>query len=159
MLDFRRLGGALASRRGLFGLGAVAGMALARGIVLMANAISVRVNHRFDFTGLSQFTLTNQTKEVLAELEEPVEVVSFFNPADPRLLGMRDFGHNLLAEYQTNTDLLTLRSENPELRPDLARRPPASAPWCSWAAPASGRCSAYRSPSRPSTPSPARSWR
>ena len=28
VLDFRRLGGALASRRGLFGLGAVAGMAL-----------------------------------------------------------------------------------------------------------------------------------
>ena len=53
----------------------------------MANAISIRVNHRFDFTGLSQFTLTTQTKEALAELEEPVEVVSSFNPADPRLLG------------------------------------------------------------------------
>ena len=122
VLDFRRVSGALASRRGLFGFGAGAGMALILGIVLMANAISVRVNHRFDFTGLSQFTLTTQTKEVLEELEESVEVVSFFNPADPRLLGLRDFGHNLLAEYQTYTDQLTVRSEDPELRPDLARQ-------------------------------------
>ena len=122
VLDFRRLGGALASRRGLFGVGAGAGMALVLGIVLMANAISVRVNHRFDFTGLSQFTLTSQTKEVLGELEESVDVVSFFNPADPRLLGLRDFGHNLLAEYRTYTDRLTLRSVDPELRPDLARQ-------------------------------------
>ena len=122
VLDFRRVSGAISSRRGLFGFGAGAGMALVLGIVLMANAISVRVNYRFDFTGLSQFTLTTQTKEVLEELEEPVEVVSFFNPADPRLIGLRDFGHNLLTEYQTYTDLLTLRVEDPELRPDLARQ-------------------------------------
>ena len=122
VVDFRRLGGALASRRGLFGVGAGAGMALVLGIVLMANAISVRVHHRFDLTGLSQFTLTTQTKEVLAALEEPVEVISFFNPADPRLIGMRDFGHNLLAEYRTYTDRLTLRSVDPELRPDVARQ-------------------------------------
>ena len=122
VLDFRRVSGAFASRRGLFGVGAGAGMALVLGIVLMANAISVRVNYRFDFTGLSQFTLTTQTKEVLEELEEPVEVVSFFNPADPRLIGLRDFGHNLLTEYQNYTDLLTLRVEDPELRPDLARQ-------------------------------------
>lgn len=121
-VDFRRLGGAIASRRGLFGVGAGAGMALVLGIVLMANAISVRVHHRFDLTGLSQFTLTTQTKEVLAALEEPVEVISFFNPADPHLIGMRDFGHNLLAEYRTHTDRLTLRSVDPELRPDVARQ-------------------------------------
>ena len=35
---------------------------------------------------------------------------------------MREFGHNLLAEYQTYTDQLTLRSEDPELRPDLVRQ-------------------------------------
>ena len=121
VLDFRRLGGAIASRRGLFGLGAGAGMALVLGIVLLANAISVRVNHRFDLTGLSQFTLTTQTREVLAALDEPVEVISFFNPADPRLLGVREYGHDLLAEYRTHTDRLTVRNEDPDLRPDLAR--------------------------------------
>ena len=115
VLDFRRVSGALASRRGVFGLGAGAGMALVLGIVLMANAISVRVHHRFDFTGISQFTLTTQTKEVLGELEEPVEVVSFFNPTDPRLLATSEYGHSLLAEYRNYTDLLTVR-------PDLARQ-------------------------------------
>ena len=122
VIDFRRLGGALASRRGLFGLGAGAGMALVAGIVLLANAVSVRINHRFDVTGLSQFTLTTQTKEVLTALKQPVEVISFFNPADPRVIGMREFGHDLLAEYRRYTDLLTVRSEDPEIRPDLARQ-------------------------------------
>lgn len=122
VLDFRRVRGALASRRGMLGIGTTASLALVVGIVLLANAVSVRNRHRFDFTGLSQFTLTTQTQQVLAELDRPVEVVTFFSPTDPRLLGWRDYGHDLLEEYRTYTDLLAVRREDPELRPDLARQ-------------------------------------
>ena len=122
VLDFRRVKRALSSRRGIFGVSATVSLALVVGSVLLANAISVHNYHRFDFTGLSQFTLTTQTRQVLAELEEPVEVITFFNPADPRLQGWRDYGHDLLEEYRIHTDLVAVRQEDPELRPDLARQ-------------------------------------
>ena len=68
------MSGALASRRGKFGIGTTVKVSLFAGIVVLANAISVGAYHRFDFTGLAQFTLTSQTKDVLADLKEPVEV-------------------------------------------------------------------------------------
>src|ERR1700692_4483639 len=73
LVDFRRVRGVLISRRGQFGIGAAVRLCLVIGIVLFANAVSVETSLRFDFTGLSQYTLTSQTKGVLANLNAPVE--------------------------------------------------------------------------------------
>ena len=97
VVDFGRVRGALASRRGKFGVGSTVMVSLFAGIVILANAISVGNSHRFDFTGLAQFTLTSQTKEVLADLDKPVEVVSFFTPDMPPPIST--YGNNLLTEY------------------------------------------------------------
>jgi len=120
VLDFRRVGRALASRRGRFGVGAIVRVSLFAGIILLVNALSVGIYHRFDLTGLSQFTLTSQTKKVLADLDEPVEIVSFFTPAVP--LTVRNYAENLLNEYQDQSDQLTVREIDPELNPDRARQ-------------------------------------
>ena len=78
VLDFKRLKGALISRRGRFGLGTTVKISLFSGIILLINAISVGTYHRFDFTGLAQFTLTSQTKEVLAELDKPTDYIEIY---------------------------------------------------------------------------------
>lgn len=119
ILDFRRMSGALASRRGKFGIGTTVKVSLFAGIVVLANAISVGAYHRFDFTGLAQFTLTSQTKDVLADLNEPVEVVSFFTPTIPATIS--GYARDLLAEYQNYTDKITVKEIDPELNPDQAR--------------------------------------
>ena len=119
VIDFRRVRGALVSRRGKFGLSTTVTVALFVGIILLANAISVGNYHRFDFTGLAQFTLTSQTKDVLAKLDKPVEIVRFFTPDIP--LPVRNYAENLLAEYQYYSDRLTVRGIDPDLRPDQAR--------------------------------------
>ena len=67
-IDRRRVGGALASRRGRLGVGATVRVSLFAGIMVLANAISMASYHRFDLTGLAQFTLTSQTKDVLASV-------------------------------------------------------------------------------------------
>jgi len=120
MLDFRQVKRALGSRRGKFGIGTTVKISLFSGIILLANAISVDTYHRFDVTGLAQFSLTSQTKEVLAELEHPVEVVNFFTPSVPPTVSM--YARNLLEEYQVYTDQLTVRDVDPDLNPELARR-------------------------------------
>ena len=126
--DLRRVRGALASRRGIIGIGASVSLSLAIGTVVLANLVSSTLFHRFDFTGLQQFTLTTQTKEVLAELDSEVEVVSFFAEPNPNMensaeiAAVNSFGFELLKEYETYTDRLRIRREDPELRPDLARQ-------------------------------------
>jgi ABC-type uncharacterized transport system involved in gliding motility auxiliary subunit len=119
-LDFKRVKGALISRRGRFGIGATVKISLFSGIILLVNAISVGTHHRFDFTGLAQFTLTSQTKEVLAELDKPVEVVNFFTPAVPP--SVSTYAQYLLDEYQIHSDQLTVRTVDPDLNPDQARQ-------------------------------------
>ena len=126
--DLRRVRGALASRRGVIGIGTSVSLSLAIGTVVLANLVSTTVFHRFDFTGLQQFTLTTQTKEVLAELDSEVEVVSFFAEPNPNMensaeiASVNSFGFELLKEYENYTDWLQIRREDPELRPDLARQ-------------------------------------
>jgi hypothetical protein len=120
VLDFRRVRGALVSKRGKSGLGTSVKISLFSAIIILANAVNVSVNHRFDFTGLSQFTLTTQTKDVLADLDEPVEIVSFFTPSiAPTISG---YARDLLSEYKNYSDLLTTREIDPELNPDQARQ-------------------------------------
>lgn len=129
--DFRRVGEALASRRGSFGIGTGVSLSLVAAVLLLANLISTTVFYRFDFTGLAQFTLTSKTKEVLADLggeEDQVEVVSFYSDVNPNIEGSAEafavnhFGYNLLMEYTKHTDALSIRREDPELRPDLSRQ-------------------------------------
>jgi len=120
VIDFRRVKGALVSSRGKFGVSTTVMVSLFAGIILFANAISVGNYHRFDFTGLAQFTLTSQTKDVLAKLDKPVEVVSFFTPTIP--FTVRSYAKNLLAEYQNYADHLTVRDVDPDLHPDQVRQ-------------------------------------
>jgi ABC-2 type transport system permease protein len=129
--EFRRVQGALSSKRGAFGIGTGVTLSLVAGVLLLANLVSTTVFHRFDFTGLEQFTLTTQTKEALgelAELEETVEVVAFHSDANPNVEGsaevfaVNSFGLSLLQEYTSYTDKLDIRREDPELRPDLTRQ-------------------------------------
>lgn len=108
-----------ASRRGRFGLGAAVEVWLAAGILVAVNAIGVMVHHRFDFTGLAQFTLTSQTQAVLSELDEPVEIVSFFSPG--ATAPVKDYAERLLDEYQRYTDRIAVRNVDPDLSPDQAR--------------------------------------
>lgn len=120
VIDFRRVRGALVSRQGKFGIGTTVRVSLFAGIILFANAISVGNYHRFDFTGLTQFTLTSQTKEVLGKLYKPVEVVCFFTPGVP--VTVSSYAKNLLSEYQNYTNQLTVRDIDPNINPDQARQ-------------------------------------
>jgi hypothetical protein len=120
IFDFRVVRGALISRRGKFGVGTLVKLALFSGIILFINAISVGTYHRFDFTGLAQFTLTSQTKTVLEELDKPIEVVNFYAPTVPA--AVTDYAKNLLGEYSNYSDQLTVRDIDPDLNPDQARQ-------------------------------------
>ena len=119
IIDFRRVSRALIGRRGRFGVSATVMASIFIGIILFVNAISIGNYHRFDITGVSQFTLTPQTKEVLGQMETPVQILGFFTPNDP--YGIGDYAINLLDEYQNFTDQLSVEFIDPDEHPDQAR--------------------------------------
>jgi ABC-type uncharacterized transport system involved in gliding motility auxiliary subunit len=120
VLDFRLLRGALVSGWGRYGVGTTLMISLLLGICLLVNALSISRYHRFDFTDLSQLTLTSQTRQVLADLDKDVEVVSLFAPEVS--VTISGYARDLLAEYRAYTDHLAVKEIDPDLQPDEARR-------------------------------------
>jgi hypothetical protein len=119
IIDFRRVGRTLTGKRGRFTTGTTVMVSVFIGITLLVNAISIGNYHRFDLTGLAQFTLTSQTKEVLSKLETPVQALCFFTPNDT--YGIGSYATSLLAEYQNYTDQLSVEFIDPDEHPDQAR--------------------------------------
>ncbi len=117
VIDFRRVGRALTGRRGRFGASATVMASIFIGIILFVNAISIGNYHRFDVTGVAQFTLASQTKQVLSKLETPVQIMAFHIPGEP----IGEYAVNLLGEYQNYTDQLSIESIDPAENPDVAR--------------------------------------
>ncbi|MBI2979219.1 MAG: GldG family protein [Chloroflexi bacterium] len=120
IIDFRRVGSALTGRRGKFSSGTTVMAVTFIGITLLVNAISLGNYHRFDATGVAQFTLTQQTKDALQNLETPVQVIFFTTPQDT--LGISGYINNLLDEYQNYSDKISIETIDPDEHPDQARQ-------------------------------------
>jgi len=93
-------------------------VAIFAGIIVLVNAISVGANHQFDFTALSSFSLTSQTKDVLSKMKEPVKATLFGTPTD-------DANHtgayalNMLAQYSNFTNQLQIAFIDADKNPKL----------------------------------------
>jgi ABC-type uncharacterized transport system involved in gliding motility auxiliary subunit len=120
IIDFRRVKGAVTSRRGKFGTSTTIMLSIVAGIIVLVNAISVNVNNRFDFTALSQFTITSQTKDVLSKLDIPVTAKCFFVPSQDEY-GISTYAYSLLTEYRNYTNELQIKIIDPDQHPEEAR--------------------------------------
>ena len=121
-LEFRQIRSALAGRRGRFSTGTTVMASIFIGIILVANAISVGSYKRFDLTGLAQFTLTSQTKDVLSKLEAKVNALFFYGVQSSLDISLRDYVENLLNEYKNYTDRLNVKFIDADEQPDQARK-------------------------------------
>ncbi|MBI2836502.1 MAG: Gldg family protein [Chloroflexi bacterium] len=122
VLDFRRVTRAITGRRGLFGAGTGVMAAIFVGIIIFVNAVSITNYRRFDITALGQFTLTSKTKEVLADLDKPVEVLFFYGVASQIDVTLRSYAESLLNEYANESNKLTVRFIDTDEQPELARQ-------------------------------------
>ena len=120
VIDFKQIKKTMGTQRGRLGLSLSVRVICACAAAILFNSISFEVFHRFDFTGVSQYTLTSQTRETIGELDEPVEVVGFFSSSVST--SVIDYAQSLLEEYQIYTDELSVEFIDPELNPDIARK-------------------------------------
>ena len=96
--------------------GSVALVSVAVGITVAANLLAGRHDRRWDATASQLFSLSDQTLQVLAGLEEPVEVVAFFDRGTPAEDQFRT-----LAEGYASPQL-SVRVVDPQVEPMLARQ-------------------------------------
>lgn len=129
ILDFRQVGRALTGKRGKFSTGTTVMTSIFIGIILLVNAISIGNYHRFDSTGVSQFTLTQQTKDVLKNLKTPLKALAFFVPSIPTTSDpgntaalLYSYGTSMLTEYKYYGDKLSVEYIDPDEHPDQARQ-------------------------------------
>ena len=90
------------------------------GIAVFVNVIiAQRFDKRVDLTELKRHTLSEQTKQILRNLDKNVQVTAFFSNNDPYLV---ESAKELLALYQRETDLLTVSFKNPYIDIALATK-------------------------------------
>jgi ABC-type uncharacterized transport system involved in gliding motility auxiliary subunit len=117
LLEPAQVRGAMTGRTARYGGNALV-MALAFiGILVMVNFLSNRHYKRFDLTATKQFSLSEQTEQILKTLSRPVKITAF-------LSSQYSTGNlpDLLKEYAARTNKVTYEVIDPDLKPAVARQ-------------------------------------
>ncbi len=118
-LNAGSVGRALGQRSTRYGAGVGVMVLLALGVVVLANAVSMRHSTRWDLTENKRHSLSPQTIKVLQTLKMPVEAIAFFRSDTP---GKRP-AEDLFKQYASYSGgKFTSRMEDPDRAPGLARR-------------------------------------
>lgn len=88
---------------------AAVAVVMAGAIAITANVVAHRNDVRKDFTREQRFSLSDQSKELVAKLDQEVEVLAFFPGGSPEA---RNF-EELMDEYLDHTTLLQVRYIDP----------------------------------------------
>lgn len=102
-------------RQARYGAVATVGVLVALLIVVAVNYLGSRQNKRWDLTASRQFSLSEQTVQVLQSLEEPVTFTVFDRQTE------LDRFRNRLDEYAYNSDQVSVEYIDPDMRPIVAR--------------------------------------
>src|SRR5213592_2723754 len=114
--QWREVGQSFSGRQARFGTLAAASVLVVLAIVAAINYLSTRHNRRWDLTGAKQFSLSDQTKKVLADLKEPVHVRVFARSEEFQRYRDR------LDQYTYQSKLLDAEYIDPEKRPGVAQQ-------------------------------------
>jgi ABC-type uncharacterized transport system involved in gliding motility auxiliary subunit len=87
------------------------------GILGLLNYAAAQAPVRIDLTAAQQFTLSEQTKSVLRQVQAPVQVEAFFTPSQAEAAFQAQY---LLHEFSVENTNITFRLIDPEVQPGAA---------------------------------------
>jgi ABC-type uncharacterized transport system involved in gliding motility auxiliary subunit len=115
--QWRDVAGYFSRRQTRLGSIAAGSVILVLGILVFANYFANRRNYRWDLTSAKQFSLSDQTRQILEKLDAPVKVLVFAKPED------FDAYRDRLEEYQyVSKGKLTAEYINPNRDPVRAQQ-------------------------------------
>ena len=103
-------------RQARYGSLAAASILVVLGILAAINYLAERHNKRWDLTAANQYTLSDQTRKIVAGLTKPVQITVFARTDDFERFRTR------LEEYQYLSKQLKVEYIDPEKRPSMADR-------------------------------------
>src|SRR5689334_11199837 len=115
VLNFGSIVGFFRGRSGRLGANVALLTAAVIGLIAIANFLGYRHHKRFDLTTEGLYTLSEQTKKVLNNLQKDVKVVKFAQSEDQQLADQ-------MAEFRYETKHLTYERVDPQQHPEIARQ-------------------------------------
>jgi ABC-type uncharacterized transport system involved in gliding motility auxiliary subunit len=114
--QWREIGQAFAGRQARFGTLAAASIVVVLAILAAINYLGTRHNKRWDLTAAKQFSLSDQTRKVLADLKEPVRIKVF------ALSNETERFRDRLDEYTYGSKQVSVEYIDPEKKPAIAQQ-------------------------------------
>lgn len=106
------------ARQTRYGSNTVVLIAAVAGILVAANILATRYHYRWDLTRTGRFTLSDQTRQVLAELKAPLKAYAFFTEGSTG--EDRIQAEDLLKEYKNASALFNYEFIDPDREPSRA---------------------------------------
>jgi len=88
------------------------------GILILLNILAVRNHKRWDLTANQDFSLSQQTVQIIQSVKRPVQITSFFGKADQ---SARQDLESKIKEYTSRSSQITYRAVDPDTDPTTAR--------------------------------------
>ncbi|MGE0885774.1 MAG: Gldg family protein [Blastocatellales bacterium] len=85
------------------------------GLIIIANFLGYRHHKRFDLTSEGLYTLSDQTKKIISNLQKDVKVIKF-DRTDDQLLS------DQMTEFKYQSNRISYERIDPQERPELARQ-------------------------------------
>jgi len=114
--QWREIASAFRRRQTRFGTLTAASILIVLGILVAINYLGTRQNKRWDLTKASEFTLSDQTTNVLAKLDAPLTLKVFEKSTEMQRLKDR------LAEYTAASTRVSAEYIDPDRQPAIARQ-------------------------------------
>ena len=116
--QWRDIAGMFDRRQARYGTLAATSVLIVLAILVAVNYIGKQQNKRWDLTENKQFSLSDQSRNVAAKLDAPVEIMGFMPPAD-QPVAVNTF-RDLLQEYANLSDQISLELVDVDRNPSVA---------------------------------------
>jgi ABC-type uncharacterized transport system involved in gliding motility auxiliary subunit len=114
--QWREIGKVFGHRQARYGTLAGASVLVVLGILVAINYIGSKQNKRWDLTATKQFSLSDQTRNVLSKLDTPMDVLVFYKPEELQAWQDR------MREYEYASKKVTTTYIDPDKKPAVARQ-------------------------------------
>jgi ABC-type uncharacterized transport system involved in gliding motility auxiliary subunit len=114
--QWREIGAVFSGRQARYGTLAATSVLVVLGILVAINYIGAKQNKRWDLTAAKQFSLSDQSRNVLAKLDSPMQVTVFAQEPDfPRY-------RDKLKEYEYASKRVATEYVDPDKKPTIAKQ-------------------------------------
>ena len=120
---FSQVVAAFFSRTGRYGINTVVMVAAFIGLVVLINYVAFENHVRADTTATNQFSLSDRTRDLLDNLDQPISVIAYYPDeiSDIDVLTRRSKVETTLSEFSKRNTNFAYRFQDPQKEPDLAR--------------------------------------